>query len=140
MALEWQGMVESGSVISKPVISLDLLPTVVTAAGGAIPSGLDGKAIQPLLAGKTLGDRTFYGWDYNAEGVTATILRHPWKMIQHESNDRNGMASSQTKPWLFHLDNDLSESQNVAVEHPETVQQMQDRLTRWREQLPKPTW
>jgi len=140
MALKWPGIVKSGSVISEPVISLDLLPTFVTAAGGAIPSNLDGKAIQPLLAGKTLGDRTFYWWDYNAEGVTSTIMRHPWKLIQHESSTRDGMSSSQSKPWLFHLGNDLSESRNLAEKHPETVQQLKDRLNGWRNQLPKPRW
>lgn len=140
MAFKWPGMVKSGSVISEPVISLDLLPTFVTAAGGAIPSNLDGKAIQPLLAGKTLGDRTFYWWDYNVEGVTSTIMRHPWKLIQHESSTRDGMSSSQSKPWLFHLGNDLSESRNLAEKHPETVQQLKDRLNGWRNQLPKPRW
>ncbi|EMI43685.1 sulfatase-like hydrolase/transferase [Rhodopirellula sp. SWK7] len=140
MALKWRGVVKSGSMISEPVISLDLLPTFVTAAGGTIPQNLDGKALQPVLAGNSLGDRTFYWWDYNSEGVTSTILRHPWKLIQQESSTRDEPAISQNKPWLFHLGNDLSETQNMAETHPELVRQLKNHLMRWRNQLPKPNW
>ena len=50
------------------------------------------------------------------------------------------LGASPDAPLLFHLGNDLSESQNVAEKHPETVRQLKDRLNGWRNQLPKPRW
>ncbi len=41
---------------------------------------------------------------------------------------------------LFNLADDLSESNDIARQHPETVKQMMTELEKWHQELPKPRW
>ena len=45
------GVAEPGRTVAQPVQLLDILPTVLTAAGVAVPAYADGYALQPFLAG-----------------------------------------------------------------------------------------
>ncbi|MBI2479083.1 MAG: sulfatase-like hydrolase/transferase, partial [Planctomycetia bacterium] len=97
---------ESGTVTSM----MDILPTLVKLAGGAVPSDrkIDGGDIWPILAGDADAKsphETFYYY----RGLNLQALRHgPWKL--HLGNGE-----------LYHLDDDVSESKNVAKQHPEVV-------------------
>lgn len=138
LAINWPGVAQPGTTVSEPVISLDLLPTFVAAAGGKLPGGLDGKALQPLLAGGTLGPRTFCWWDANGEGVTATLVQHPWKLVVRQAG---GKAAPQDRgPWLFNLGEDLAETTNLAGRHPETVQRLKATIDEWISRMPTPRW
>ena len=41
-----------GTVVNEVVAGLDIMPTVLDAAGVSIPDGLDGRSMLPLLTGK----------------------------------------------------------------------------------------
>src|SRR5262249_61385915 len=43
-------------------------------------------------------------------------------------------------PQLFNLDKDISESKDVAAEHPDKVKQLQAAYDAWNAQLSKPLW
>ena len=43
------GLVKPGTVWDRPAMSMDLLPTFVTLAGGKVPEGIDGRDIIPCL-------------------------------------------------------------------------------------------
>ena len=53
--LSWPGRVPAGQVFSEPAITLDLLPTLLAAAGAAAPMShpLDGVDLLPLVTGQT---------------------------------------------------------------------------------------
>jgi N-acetylglucosamine-6-sulfatase len=42
-----------GRVVNEMVANLDIMPTVLSAAGASIPQGLDGRSMLPLLRGQT---------------------------------------------------------------------------------------
>jgi len=54
--VSWPGKVKAGSARSELVSVCDILPTVLDAAGAGIPEEVSGRALQPLLMGKGVGD------------------------------------------------------------------------------------
>ena len=146
MLIKWPGEIKPNSSNDTAVISLDLIPTYVTAAGGKTAKGLDGVALQPLFKKKKLDKRTLCWWDYNGEGVTSTIVQHPWKLITRV-DDENAKPKGKSKkkkqpagnvyPMLFNLDKDLSETKNLADQYPEMVQKMNQKVEAWKDTLPE---
>lgn len=50
--MSWPGRIPAGRTCSQPVISLDLLPTIMAYAGGRLPDmPIDGRAVRELLEG-----------------------------------------------------------------------------------------
>jgi arylsulfatase A-like enzyme len=49
----WPGAIRAGGETDEPITIMDLLPTLVTLAGGTVPSDrvIDGKDIWPVIAG-----------------------------------------------------------------------------------------
>ena len=56
-AMKWPAVLPKGKVLADPVISLDIMPTALAAAGIASPPGqpLDGVDLVPYASGKTAG-------------------------------------------------------------------------------------
>ncbi len=143
LVMKWPGRIKAGATSSQPVISLDLLPTFLTAAGAKVPANLDGVPLQTVFEGKTLGARTFCWWDANGEGLTSTVLDHPWKLIMRESTVR-GTRKFNTKggtdPWLFNIEDDLAETKNLAGKYPEKMQELKAVFDQWVSEMPTPRW
>ncbi|MGE4489011.1 MAG: sulfatase-like hydrolase/transferase [Kiritimatiellales bacterium] len=137
MAVKWPGVIAAGSVFSTPVMSLDLLPTFLKAAGGEVADELDGRDLRSLMEGTPGDDRTFLWRDRNKEGLTSTILRYPWKLIIQDEAPKN-VAPAGAR--LFNLENDMAESHNVAEQYPEIVQKLSSELDVWTGSLPPPRW
>jgi len=51
----WPGQIPAGQILTNPVITLDLLPTALAAAGAPVPANhpLDGLNLLPLVTGQT---------------------------------------------------------------------------------------
>jgi len=51
--MSWPGRIPAGRTCSEPVISLDLLPTIMAYAGGRLPEKrIDGRSVRDLLEGR----------------------------------------------------------------------------------------
>ena len=134
----WPAKLEGGTVYERPVSSLDILATFVTAAGGAPPTAgekipregggkpkvYDGVDLVPYLAGEADGDpheALFWRSALRASAVRAG----DWKLLA-PGNDR----------WRLHnLREDISERDNVIDDHPEIARDLRDRLTDWEASL-----
>lgn len=120
----WPGTVPRGSVCDEPVISLDLMPTMLELAG--VPSrpdapALDGMSLVRLLAGEpgTLGpDRRLF-WNGRA------MREGPWKLMV------GGKGAPQGQVGLYHLGDDPGEQKNLAADHPKRVAAMREALETW---------
>ena len=115
----WPGKIAAGSKTDQLSISLDLMPTLLEAAGLSAPQGrpLDGKSLLPvLLEGKSLGQRQLV-WNGKA------IRDGQWKLIV-DGKGAKGIG-------LYDLASDLGEQTNVAKQHPERTEKLLAALKAW---------
>jgi arylsulfatase A-like enzyme len=54
--LRWPGRVKAGSVSDRMILNVDFAPTLLDAAGAAVPADMQGKSFLPLLRGESPAD------------------------------------------------------------------------------------
>jgi len=131
LIIKWPGVTRPGWVSAEPVISTDLYPTCLAAAGLPLRPNqhLDGLNLQPLLAsGTSLGRKSLF-WHFphyneHPSSVPSSVVRRgPWKLI--ETFDPEGVE-------LYNLADDLSETRNLADQKPDLTTQLRAELNAWR--------
>jgi len=131
LIIKWPGVTKPGRVSGEPVISTDLYPTCLAAAGQPLRPNqhVDGLNLQPLLAdGASLGRAALF-WHYphyneHPSSVPSSVIRKgPWKLI--ETFDPEGVE-------LYNLADDLSETRNLASDRADLVKELRRELDAWR--------
>lgn len=125
--VRWPGVVAPGTVSHEPVCSIDILPTVLTAAGIPVPDDrpIDGLSLVNHLtsAAKQPLDRDELLWHFphyrHAPGPYSILRKGDWKLLRYDE----GITE------LFNLKDDLGESKNLADSSPDKVRQLDARLT-----------
>jgi arylsulfatase A-like enzyme len=134
LIVKWPGVTKPGLVVNEPVTSTDLYPTCLAAAGlPALPNQhQDGVNLRPLLAGEgPLAARSLF-WHYphyneHPSSVPSSVIRKgPWKLI--ETFDPEGIE-------LYHLADDLSETQNLASTETAKLDELRRELDAWRKDV-----
>lgn len=144
--LQWKGTLPPGKVYDRPVIQLDILPTLLAAAG--VPSrpewNLDGVDLLPFLKGQNPGaphDALFWRL-----GEQSAIRQGDWKLVRYDQTvDNPGTRSDAsnvkvTPPRLYNLAKDPGEARDLASEHPDQVSKLLAAWKAWDAQLAKPLW
>lgn len=136
-----------GSICTYPVISDDLLPTIIGVAGvpeaDQFTSLIDGVDLSPLLMGEDAPQphRPIYihyphqwyrdiGIGLGIQPFTA-MRKGSWKLIYFYGDGyRDGEGLD---PWfeLYDLEHDVGESMDLAPSRPEVVRSMADELHDW---------
>ena len=129
--MQWKGKLPGGKVETRPVMNLDVLPTVVAAAGGKIDAAwkLDGVDLIPYLVGGNSArpHETMY-WRFGDQWA----VRHgDWKLVV----SRGGSG----KPELYDLANDIGEARDLASAEPARVAELQKVYAQWNAEQSKPT-
>lgn len=135
-AMRWPEKIKAGGVIDQPIISMDILPTFVEASGQQSHANwkLDGRSFLPLITGakKELPVRALH-WRQHGSGGSIAVREGQWKLIHNRKE-------SGAEPELYNLNQDISESNNTASEHPEVVQRLAQKMKVWESQLKDPLW
>jgi len=132
LLVRWPDKIPAGKVETAPVISTDLVPTLLAATGTAPSSQpCDGVNLLPLLTQGKKPERASLFWHYphysNQRGFPGGAIRTgDWKLI--ESFDDGHLE-------LYHLAEDPSEMQNLALSHPSRTQEMLAALRAWRQEM-----
>ncbi len=125
----WPGRVTGGRTLDDPVIQLDVLPTVLAAAGtggkAAPTPRLDGVNLLPLLRGEVprTESRPLF-WRY---GVQFAVRHGNWKLVK---------AAAEMKPVLVNLREDLGEQTDLTAQHPEKARELLTLWAKWNAELP----
>ncbi len=131
LIIKWPSVAKAGRVISEPVISNDLYPTCLAAAGMAMRphQHMDAVNLKPLLSeSQKLEPRSLF-WHfphYNGHPSSfpsSVIRKGGWKLI--EAFDPAGVE-------LYNLDEDLSETTNLADTHRDIRDKLKAELDAWR--------
>jgi len=127
--VRWPGRIPAGRVSREVATTMDLLPTILTLAGGSLPDGLviDGHDISTLLFEP---DETESPYDalyfYSRNGPVEAIREGRWKL--HVAKSRGWTAEGEFPVSLFDLEADPGESRNVAADHPDIVERLRAKL------------
>jgi arylsulfatase A-like enzyme len=114
-----------GRVSTVPISTVDLMPTLLDAAGVAHPAGhrLDGASFAPMLTGGAAPARDTLFWVYphwHSPGLpTASVRRGTYKLVRFLHDDR---------AELYDLATDLGETTNLAARLPDVTAQLQAAL------------
>jgi arylsulfatase A-like enzyme len=116
--VKWPGKIKGGQVSDLLFNQVDVFPTLTDLAGAQAPADLDGLSILPTLLGEKAAGRKqqqhdMLYWEYLTQ---VAVRKDHWKAI-------HPMPKA---PWeLYDLSTDLSESTNVADQHPDLLKEMQ---------------
>ncbi|TDU69428.1 putative sulfatase [Prosthecobacter fusiformis] len=144
--LSWPGVIKPGKR-DDLVSSIDLMPTLLSAAGARIPENLPGVDLMPLLRdGKKLERDTIYGetFDHDVANVDKPedsllfrwVIEGNWKLLltydgQLGANYAKTHPRTEKRPQLYDLSADPQENQNLAKDHPEIVKRLADKIAAW---------
>lgn len=129
----WPG-VTKGADCHEPVITVDLYPTILEITGvqgdPAHNSKVDGSSLVPVLRDpdKSLGRKAIF-WHYphyQAAKPYGAVRSGPWRLIEFYED---------MHVELYNLDDDISETRNVAAENPEVVTRLRNMLHLWRDDV-----
>lgn len=130
MIFKWPARLPSGKRIDTMVSSLDILPTFVNAAGGAVkpPDKFAGEDLLPFLTGKReQAPHESLVWTYT---VGSAIRTGDWKLIRLP--DR--------LPMLYQLSADPAERNDLALEQLGRTRTMLKELGQWDVNTPNPVF
>lgn len=124
----WPAQLKPGEWQS-PVISLDILPTALAAAGVSAPSEkpLDGINLLPLLKGETTPQSRDLFWCSGSDEGWWAVRSGDWKLVGEKG-----------KIGLFDLSKDVSEASDLAAQMPEKVAELTKLHDAWLANMAKP--
>ena len=119
------GITQAGQVWDRPMMSMDLLPTFVSLAGGEAPSGIDGQNLIPVLQGRAQSHEAMF-WSHDKQRA---VRAGDWKLIVNPPQFPGEEVKDPV--WLSNMEADPSEKVNLAGREPERVRSLMERLQRW---------
>lgn len=126
----WPGRFKPGSICREMLSSLDMLPMIVSAAGGKVPDNLDGFDPTPALAGDapTRHQALHWVWEPGDSQQWHGMREGKFKIVR----------SSTKTPWqLYDLASDPGESNDLAKKRPDLVKTLDGNFERWRAAVKK---
>jgi arylsulfatase A-like enzyme len=126
--IQWPGKVPAGKVYRNPVVSRDLAPTFLAAAGVNPGVAFDGVDLLPYLTGGKSGEpHPALFW---RGGKARAVRKGKWKLVE--------FGESYTK--LYDLSKDLGERDDVSVKNPEVLKELRGLWSDWSKQMMAPRW
>ncbi|MFP6900456.1 MAG: sulfatase/phosphatase domain-containing protein, partial [Opitutales bacterium] len=128
------------------VSSIDIVPTILGAAGARIPNDLPGlNLLDNLKTGKAIERKGIFGESFahdiaDIEKPEASLLfrwriEGKWKLLLTYDGEVNRYKSThpraEKRPQLFDLSKDPHEKKNLADEHPEIVAVLAAKIAKW---------
>lgn len=145
---KWPGHIASRMDTTTFVSSIDLVPTVLKAAGLEPTSEMQGIDVlnhEELKTRSAVFSEDYHHDIADVDNPTKSlehriIMSRPWKLIvprvegQPQTLNASGggnYISMIKEPELYHILNDPHEKNNVASDHPEVIKELRQRLNNW---------
>jgi arylsulfatase A-like enzyme len=128
---KWPGKIAAGSAYAAPMSNIDVMPTVLAAAGAPLPHDrpIDGVNLLPFL--KTNPERQPDRPLYWRDGSYRAMQEGRWKLI---------VSERPRKDWLFNLATDPTERNNLALLEPQRLNDMKAKMQRHHAAMPEALW
>jgi arylsulfatase A-like enzyme len=134
----WPGKIKAGSECGELITLLDMAASFAALTGVPLPEDavLDSINVLPALLDQPHDKPLRKDFIAHTGGIKGPfgIRQGPWKLVMGSGGYGAAQrADRPTGPQLFNLDDDLSETKNLAAEHPEIVQKLKDLVVTQRE-------
>ncbi len=130
--VRFPGRIPAGSVCSEIAATIDLLPTFAQLAGAKLPTDrvIDGKSIWSLMAGESGAKSPHDVYFYRANAVR----EGKWKLhVKARSTVKSQPVGP--LPQLYDLSTDISETKNIADEHPDVVERLKKLIAEHQQEI-----
>jgi len=124
--VSWPGRIPRNTVRDQTAVSIDWMPTIAEYCGVSTPKRkIDGKSIVSLIeSGSVPSPHKTLHWE---SGKHWAVRQGDWKLVHNgPATEENGKKLPKVENFLSNLAQDVTETKNVADQHPDIVQ----RLTR----------
>ena len=130
--MQWKGHIPAGKVVDQPVISLDIHPTCLAAAGfeAEVPKdkALDGVDLVPYLGGKAKSQpHEFLFWRF---GEQTAVRKGQYKLVRGPDGAEG----------LYDVTADPHEDKDLLAEKPEIAKELREAFDKWNAQLVPGRW
>jgi arylsulfatase A-like enzyme len=136
--LYYPGTLPQGLTVDTQMMNIDLLPTLAPQVGADLPKHpIDGKDVWDLWTGEsTTSPHEAYYFYYHVNELHGVRYQnwklyfpHRYRTLDGQPGGKNGLPAPYSyknieKIELYNLDNDLSETTDVAEQYPEVVAQI----------------
>lgn len=139
--VRWPGRVPPGTTCDELATTMDLLPTLAHLAGAQPPGDriLDGHDIRALLFAEEDATSPYEAFYYYHMDRLQAVRAGKWKLhLPRPGFESNGSARDvrdHSRYLLYDLEADIGETRNVADEHPDVVERLQQYAQRARDDL-----
>lgn len=118
MIVKWKGKIAKGSKTEHVSAFWDVMPTLAELTTTKVTTAIDGVSFLPTLLGKgSQKQHDYLYWEFHELNGRQAIRQANWKLIKYNVNN-NG------KYQLYNLENDLSETNDLASKMPEKVNEL----------------
>jgi len=152
MIASWPSQLPAGQTRDDLVSAMDVMPTVLELANLARPDNLDGRSLAGSLRDPLFANgHDHLCWSDGKKQETWSVRQGAWKLIQssgwnHSAYQLN--ADNIAEPTdsisypkgllLYHLDEDIGETTDLAARHPDRVTAMSALYETWRGNMGTP--
>ena len=124
----WPHVTTPGAKCDTPIQTSDFYPTILAQLGQDLPPGhvVDGIDISKLLQGETIPTRPIFTYFPHSPPVpdwlppSIAVHRGDWKLIRMFHQREEGQHAYR----LYNLASDIGESNDLSVDHPQTVAEL----------------
>lgn len=126
--ISWPKTINPGKS-DEPVISLDILPTILEVIGKELPKDrlFDGKSIVPVING-TLNEPLHDQLVWDGDEDKWAIRQGDFKLVKNKQGDIE----------LYNLKDDISESNNIISSNASIAEKLQADYDKWRSEMGTP--
>lgn len=124
--MQWQGKLNAGSTIDKPVSALDAVYTALNIASYPSLSELDGVDLMPAIKGRDayLNERALY-WRFDKQRA---IRLGKWKYLQ----------AGLEREYLFDMESTSIENTNLISQYPDIASSLRQQYEQWSAMMLRP--
>ncbi len=128
-AIRWPaGGLSGGKRFDGRIGYIDVLPTLLAAAGAPAPANVDGVNFLPALRGAAaLPERPWFSYMHQNQDAHASVHLGPWKLVAH-GDFFSEAPTEKPKLELYDLSSDPTEKTDLAAREPDRVAQLHRRL------------
>ena len=147
--IKYPDKLKAGKVVDIPVMAIDMLPTIARLTNSELPGlTIDGKDVWNVISGETTeSPQKAYFFYYRVNelfgvryGKWKLYFPHRYRTMEGQEPGKDGQPGEYRmidleEIELYDVENDISETKNVAKEHPKVVEEIKILANEMRSRL-----